>query len=95
MTLEEYCIKNQKLWLLQEWDYKKNILKPNQVNIDSSEKYQWKLEYINPINGKEIIWEETIAERIAEIDKGKNCPLLKGRLCIIFYKIIGLFVKEI
>ena len=45
MTLEEYCIQNEKLWLLQEWDYEKNILKPNEVNINSSKKYQWKLEY--------------------------------------------------
>ena len=91
MTLEEYCIQNEKLWLLQEWDCEENILKPNQVNVNSNKKYQWKLEYTNPINGKEIIWKETIAER----DKRKNCRLLKGRLCIIFYKIIGLFIKEV
>ena len=73
-NLKEWCIENNRLDLLDEWDYENNgEMTPNDVNTFSHNKVWWKCQ--NNHN-----WQATISNRT----NGNSCPycsnhrLLKG-----------------
>ena len=61
--LETWCKQNNKSYLLDEWDYEKNIILPSEVTRGSNKRVWWKCS-----NGHE--WAAIVYNRI----KGVGCP---------------------
>ena len=60
---ESWCQKNN-VKLLEEWDYEKNVVKPNEIPRTYKEKMHWKC-----LRGHE--WEATVYNRV----NGTGCPI--------------------
>lgn len=71
ISFEEWSVSENKKYLLQEWDYEKNISGPNQYSRCTAQKVYWKCE-------KGHSWEASIANRA----KGRNCPYCCGKRVI-------------
>ena len=68
-TLYDFCMNNpSKKYLLDEWDYEKNDLKPNEVGKASRYKIWWLCE-------KGHSYEMIVSNKV----KGYNCPYCSGR----------------
>lgn len=67
--LETFCLKNNKQQLLDEWNYKKNKMRPSEYVSGSQKKVWWKCD-----NDHE--WEATIHNRIKE---KSGCPYCAGK----------------
>ena len=77
-SLEEWCIRNNRLDLLKEWDYDANEnLTPKNVNICYTTPVHWILPYDDPISEKhfDFKWEALILNRC----KGHKCPYLSNQ----------------
>lgn len=69
--LETWCRKNNRLYLLDEYDRKENFLPPNKVSYASSEKLAWICS--SPIHGtKGYQFRSTPAHRTGQ---GEGCPI--------------------
>ena len=78
MNLHEWCVKNNRQDILDQWNYdKNNDLTPKNVTIGTNQKVWWHLPYNDSKTGKyfDFEWEATIANRV----KGNGCPYLSGR----------------
>lgn len=62
-TLKDWCIENDKQYLLDEWDYEINTVKPEEITYGSNYKAFW-------ICSKEHLYQAMIKERA----KGSGCP---------------------
>ena len=70
MNLFEWCIENDKEYLLKEWDYTKNSnIGPSEVTYGSNKRVWWQCEV-----GHE--WDIDIKHRTTG---GTNCPYCSGR----------------
>ncbi len=70
---ETWCQNNNKINLLNEWDYQKNDgLLPKEVLCGSGRKVWWILHYTDPNSNKafDLSWQDTISHRKA----GRGCP---------------------
>ena len=67
--LKTWCISNQKIYLLEEWDYEKNEIQPTQVMPKTQKKVWWKCD-----KGHE--WYACISNRTI---KGYCCPICSGQ----------------
>lgn len=72
----DLCTKNQSL--ASEWDYDKNILKPNQVTCGSGKKVWWKC-----VNGHS--WNASVVSR----NRGNGCPICSNRKLLKGYNDIA------
>ena len=78
ISLQKYCIENHMVYLLNEWDYKKNgCLVPENVTTGSEKKVWWCLPYNDKKTGKHFNfeWRASIANRV----NGSGCPYLSGK----------------
>ena len=71
-SFKTMCIKNDKTFLLEEWNYEKNgVLMPDEVTYGSNKNVWWKCKY-----GHE--WTATIKSR----NNGNGCPFCSGHRVI-------------
>ena len=76
MTLKEWCIKNNKIYLLDEWDYDKNgDLTTDNISYGSAQKIWWKCDknhsYVSTPNSR------------TRKDKGRGCPYCSNQALLI------------
>ena len=64
---ETYCKREGKEYLLHEWDYIKNVVKPNQVSKGTGKKFWWVCKMCK------YSYESSISHRLA----GRSCPYCK------------------
>lgn len=73
MTLQEYCIENQKTELLAEWDNTQNAGEnPNGYAVSSHQKVWWRCRQGH-------IWQAAVADRTKNLS---GCPYCSGKLPI-------------
>lgn len=60
-------MRDNKEYLLKEWDYEKNILKPDEITYGSNKRIHWKCE-------EGHTWTATAGQRT----RGSNCPKCIG-----------------
>ena len=81
---ETWCKENQKEYLLDEWDYSNNILKPNEVTKMSDKKVYWKCNLGHS-------YEASLSNRS---NKNSNCPYCSNhKLLIGFNDMVTLHPK--
>ncbi len=73
-TLRQWCLDNQKEYLLDEWDYEKNDLTPDCFSYASNKEAHWICSKDNRHK-----WVAYINNRTTG---GKNCPYCSGRLVL-------------
>lgn len=74
---ETWCKNNNKVNLLNEWDYQKNgSLLPKEILCGSGRKVWWILHYTDPKSNKtfELSWQDTLSHRKA----GRGCPYISS-----------------
>lgn len=74
ISLHDYCVAHDMLWLLDEWDYKANDVTPNEVTSGSAKKVHWKCH-------EGHTWEANIANRV----RGSKCPYCSHRKVLTGY----------
>ena len=67
-----YCIENKRNDLLQEWDYEKNNLNPNDITYKSTKKVHWKCLKC------QFEWEAAVTHRV----NNRGCPLCAHNIMI-------------
>ena len=75
--LETWCKCHNKDFILKQWDYDKNILKPSEVIYCTLKVYHWKCEHGHN-------WESSVVSRINSTYKISECPI-----CSQDEKIVG------
>lgn len=74
-SLYNWCIANDKLFILEEWDYEKNgDITPKNISPGSDKVVWWKKPYDDPRTGKhfDFSWKSSISHR----KDGRGCPYL-------------------
>ena len=72
-TLYDFCMENKdKKYLLDEWDYEKNEISPNEITIGSGQKIYW-------LCNKGHSYIKNIPNKL----KGQNCPYCNGYRILI------------
>ena len=66
--LHTWCVKNEKMVLLEEWDYEKNKITPLEITVGSTKSFWWKCS-----KGHE--WRSRVGNR-TYLDRG--CPYCAG-----------------
>ena len=89
---ENYCINNNKTYLLKEWNFEKNThVNIDKITIGSDKKVWWKC-----FRGHQ--WQSTISNRtrINNTTKGSNCPkCLKSNNTSFPEMIIFYYIKKV
>lgn len=71
-SFEDWCENNNRQDLLDEWDYEKNTLKPNEITKGSDKKIFWRCSNDKILKHS---YDSTISERI----RGSNCPYCSNK----------------
>lgn len=85
--LETWCKCNKKDFILKQWDYDKNILKPSEVIYCSLKKYYWKCE-----NGH--VWISSVNSRCCSSYTISECPICSKDERIIGKKSFAAWCEE-
>ena len=76
-SLYDWCLENNKLQLLDEWDYEKNgDITPKNISSGNDKKVWWIVRYDDPISKKhfDFSWDASVAHR----KDGRGCPYLSN-----------------
>lgn len=86
---ETYCKKNNKQYLLDEWDYELNKKLPSEYSWSSGQQVHWIVRDIKYNKKFELKWEAPIDRRI----NGANCPYLSNQKIMAGYNDLATWCK--